>query len=119
MAVGTEFANIEGRYLETRGITVTRGTMQYRTPVKIALMVVATVVAAACSGGMQSPVSPSAAVRDANSALNADGSNLKASAPAAVSPLFEITNVSLTPTLAAVGSRGVNASGVAFSYRFQ
>jgi hypothetical protein len=92
--------------------------MQYRLPAKIALLGVATAVAAACSGGMQSPASPSA-VREANSALNADGSNLKASAPAAVSPLFEITNVSLTPTLAAVGSRGVNASGVAFSYRFQ
>ena len=63
-------------------------------------LVLCAVVAVACESGMRSPVSPSAAIGSV-SALNADGSNLKASSPLAISPLFESTNISVTPTLAA------------------
>ena len=57
-------------------------------------------VAMACEGGMNSPVSPSAAT-GSSSALNSDGSNLKATSPLAIAPLFEATNVSATATLSA------------------
>ena len=55
------------------------------------------------------------------SALNADGSNLKANAPLAITPLFEATNISITPTLAARGSSGtyVTQTGASLSHRFQ
>lgn len=85
---------------------------------KKAALAVCAGVAVACGGAMNSPVSPSAVVGSVN-ALNADGSNLKVDAPLAVSPLFEITNVSLTPTLAARGSRGVYQTGTSLSHRFQ
>jgi hypothetical protein len=55
---------------------------------------------------MRSPVSPSAVVGGV-AALNADGSNLKATAPLAIAPLFEATNISVTPTLAARAGAGV------------
>ena len=75
------------------------------------------VVAVACEGGMRSPASPSAVVGSA-SALNADGSNLKASSPLALFPLFEQTNVIVTPTLAA--RRGsARFESAAFGQRFQ
>ena len=74
--------------------------MNYGIQMKTAAIVAFAVVAVACSGGMNTPASPSAVV-GGNSALNADGSNLKASAPLAISPLFEATNISTTPTLAA------------------
>ena len=68
---------------------------------------------------MRSPVGPSA-VKESSSALNADGSNLKVSAPIALVPLFEATNVAMTPTLAAIGSTGRNVAGNAgLSYRFE
>jgi len=63
-------------------------------------LVLCAVVAVACESGMNSPVSPSAAIGSA-SALNADGSNLKASSPLAIAPVFESTNVGLAPVLAA------------------
>ena len=86
---------------------------------KSAALVVCAVVAVACEGGMNSPASPSASVSGAGAALNADGSNLKVSAPIAVSPLFEATNQPLTPTLAAIGSQGRNVTTTGVSYRFQ
>ena len=73
---------------------------------------------AACSSGVDSPVSPSA-VSGAGAALNADGSNLKVTAPIAVAPVFESTNIGLTPTLAAIGSEGRNVTNPGLSYRFQ
>lgn len=92
--------------------------MNYRFEWKKTALVVCAVVAVACEGGMRSPVSPSA-VEGGSGALNADGSNLKVNAPLAISPLFELTNVSVTPTLAARASSGVHQSGVALSHRFQ
>jgi len=81
-------------------------------------LVLCAVVAVACESGMQSPVSPSA-VAGSGSALNADGSNLKASSPLAISPLFEATNVSTTPTLAARAGTGVYYPAAALGQRFQ
>jgi hypothetical protein len=92
--------------------------MSYRNQLKCVALVVCAVVATACSEGGQTPVSPSAAAQSA-SALNADGSNLKVSAPIAVSPGFESTNVSLTPTLSAIASQGRNVTNPGLSYRFQ
>ena len=59
----------------------------------------AAMATAACQGWMPSPVSPSA-VQGAASALNADGSNLKVTTPIGIFPLFEQTNVAVTPQLA-------------------
>jgi hypothetical protein len=92
--------------------------MPYRIQLKYAVVVVCASVAVACSEGPQSPASPSGAGQS-SLALNADGSNLKVSAPIAVTPLFEATNVSTVPTLAAIGSQGRNVTNVGLSYRFQ
>jgi hypothetical protein len=75
------------------------------------------VVAMACEGGMNSPVSPSA-VTGSSSALNSDGSNLKASSPLAIAPLFEATNVSATATLSARAGTS-RYERTSFSQRFQ
>jgi hypothetical protein len=74
--------------------------MKDRFQMKKTALVLCAVVAVACEGGTSSPVSPSAVV-GSGSALNADGSNLKASAPLAIAPVFESTNIVVTPTLAA------------------
>jgi hypothetical protein len=74
--------------------------MNDRFHMKKTALALCAVVAVACESGMSSPVSPSAAIGSV-SALNSDGSNLKASAPLAISPLFESTNIAVTPTLAA------------------
>ena len=74
--------------------------MNDRFHLKKTALVLCAVVAVACEGGMGSPSSPSAVAGSA-SALNSDGSNLKASSPLAIAPQFEQTNVSTTPTLAA------------------
>lgn len=92
--------------------------MYYRIPGKLAALAVCAVTMAACEATMGTPASPSA-VRESASALNADGSNLKATAPIGLVPLFEATNVSLTPTLAAIGSTGVHTTRASLSYRFQ
>lgn len=92
--------------------------MNYRIQMKFVALAVCAAVAMACESGMRSPVSPSAVVGGV-SALNPDGSNLKVNAPLALSPLFEATNISITPTLAARGSTGNYATGVVLSYRFQ
>ena len=86
---------------------------------KVGIVVVCATVAMACESGMRSPVEPSA-VTGTTAALNADGSNLKVSAPIALVPLFEATNIALTPTLSAIGSVGHNVTGnVGLSYRFE
>jgi hypothetical protein len=93
--------------------------MTYRMQLQgAALAVCAAMVATACESGMRSPAAPSA-VRGPGSSLNADGSNLKVSAPIALVPLFEATNVVVAPALAAIGSIGLNVTDVALAYRFQ
>ena len=74
--------------------------MNDRFQLKKTALVLCAVITVACEAGMRSPASPSAVV-GSESALNADGSNLKASAPLAIFPLFEATNAGITPTLAA------------------
>lgn len=91
--------------------------MNYRFEMKNAALVLCAVVAIGCESGMRSPMSPSA-VTAGGSALNADGSNLKASAPLAITPLFEATRVSLTPTLAARAGTG-RYEPVVLAQRFQ
>jgi len=91
--------------------------MNYRFKMKTAAIALCAVVAVGCESGMRSPVSPSAVV-DVAAALNADGSNLKASAPLAISPVFEATAVSFTPTLAARAAGGRYGT-VALAQRFQ
>ena len=85
---------------------------------KTATLITAAALAAACSDGASTPVSPSAVVGQ-GSALNADGSNLKVSAPIGLSPLFESTNVAATATLAARASQGKNVANYTVSHRFQ
>jgi hypothetical protein len=80
--------------------------MNYRFEMKNAALVVCAVVAGGCESGRRSPVSPSAVVGSV-SALNADGSNLKATPPLAISPVFESTNINVKPTLAARAGAGV------------
>ena len=92
--------------------------MLYRIQLRKAAIVLCAIVAMACEGGMRSPVEPSA-VSESSAALNADGSNLKVTAPIRLVPLFEATNVSLTPVMAAIGSQGVNVSNAGLSYRFE
>ena len=77
--------------------------MNYRFETKLGALVVCATMALACESGMNSPVSPSSAA-GGSAALNADGSNLKVDAPLAISPLFEQTGISPTPTLAARAS---------------
>ena len=81
-------------------------------------LVLCAVVAVACESGMRSPVSPSAAAGSV-SALNADGSNLKASSPLAISPLFEATNINPKPVLSARAGQGVYQPAAALAQRFQ
>jgi len=80
--------------------------MNDRFHVKKTALVLCAVMSVACEGGMGSPASPSA-VAASGSALNADGSNLKAASPLAIAPLFEQGNVSTTPTLAARQGSGL------------
>ena len=91
----------------------------YRLQMQVAAMAVCAAMAAAgCQGAMNSPVSPTA-VRESASALNADGSNLKVTAPIGVDPLFEQTGVGLNPRLSGRVSFGRNITNVPLSYRFQ
>lgn len=85
---------------------------------KKTVLVLCAVVTVACESGMRSPVSPSAVAGSA-SALNADGSNLKASAPLAILPLFEQTNASTTPTLSARAGASRYERVAALAQRFQ
>lgn len=96
--------------------------MNDRFLLKCVVVAVAVSGAAACESAMGSPSSPSA-VQSGASALNADGSNLKVNAPLAVTPLFEQTNTSVTPTLAARASSGLYLTGAlaasGLSHRFE
>jgi hypothetical protein len=92
--------------------------MNYRFEMKCAAVALCAVAAVACESGMRSPSSPSAVVGSV-SALNADGSNLKVNEPLPVTPLFESTNISVTPTLTARGSTGNYTTGAQLSHRFQ
>ncbi len=93
--------------------------MSYRINWKKSALVACAVVTVACGNTMNSPVGPSAAVRGDSSALNADGSNLKVSAPVALVPMFEATNIADTPQLSAIGSTGRHTTTTGASYRFQ
>ena len=92
--------------------------MNYRFDWKKTALVLGAVMTVACSGTPNSLVSPSAVLGD-TTALNADGSNLKVNQPLPVTPLFELTNVSVAPTLTARGSTGLYQTGAALSHRFQ
>ena len=90
----------------------------YRLQIKAAALAVGVAMAAAgCGRAMNSPAAPTA-VRESASAANADGSNLKVTNPIAITPLFEQTNVVLTPVLSGRASFGRNVTAT-FSYRFQ
>jgi hypothetical protein len=91
--------------------------MNDRLHLKKTALVLCAVVAMACEGGMNSPVSPSA-VRGSASALNADGSNLKTTEPLPILPLFEKTNEPTTPTLIARAGAG-RYERTTFAQRFQ
>ncbi|HTH24300.1 MAG TPA: hypothetical protein VL919_04280 [Vicinamibacterales bacterium] len=91
--------------------------MNDRFHIKKMALALCAVVAMACEGGMNSPVSPSA-VTGSSSALNSDGSNLKATSPLPVFPLFESTNNPATPTLTARAGTS-RYQRTSFSQRFQ
>ena len=91
----------------------------YRLQIQAAgLAVCAAMAAAGCQRVMNAPTTPSA-VRESVSALNADGSNLKVTAPLGIFPLFEATATPVSPTLSGRGSFGRNITSVALAYRFQ
>jgi hypothetical protein len=92
--------------------------MNYRFDWKKTALVFGAVATVACTGGVNTSVSPSAVVGGV-SALNADGSNLKVNQPLGVTPLFEATAVSITPTLTARGSTGRYQTGATLAHRFQ
>ncbi|MFM8535100.1 MAG: hypothetical protein ACKOEC_16170 [Acidimicrobiia bacterium] len=92
--------------------------MNYRFDWKKTALVVGAVMTVACSGTPNSVVSPSAVLGDTG-ALNADGSNLKVNQPLPVTPLFELTNVTVAPTLTARGSTGRYQTGASLAHRFQ
>ena len=93
--------------------------MTYRLEINaVVFAACAAMATAACQGAAPSPVSPSA-VQGASSGLNADGSNLKVTTPIGIFPLFEQTNVAVTPQLAGRVSFGRNVTTASLSYRFQ
>jgi hypothetical protein len=85
---------------------------------KMTVLTACAMAAVACETRMNSIVAPSA-VPGTASALNADGSTLKVSAPLALTPLFEQTNTALQPVLAAKGSTGHYVKDASLSHRFQ
>lgn len=74
-------------------------------------------VTMACSSAPSSPASP-AAVTNIDGALGPDGSTLKVSAPAIVSPTGDERLKSRQPTMIVNNAKGTYA-GAAFSYEFQ
>src|SRR5690349_21392977 len=92
--------------------------MNYRFEMKCAALAAVAMFGVACQSNVQPPMSPSA-VFASPSALNADGSNLKAGAPLALTPLMEQTNAALQPVLAAKGATANYAQGTQLSHRFQ
>ena len=92
--------------------------MIYRNFVRsAAFAAVCAMTLAACEGGMNSPVSPSA-VTSAGGALNADGSTMKTTAPNGVFPLADATNVPVVAILTVQAARGVHLI-TTFAHRFQ
>jgi hypothetical protein len=93
--------------------------MTYRFEINaVVFAACAAVATAACQGAVPSPVSPSA-VQGAGTALNADGSNLKVTAPLGIFPMFEQTRVAVRPQLVGRVSFGRNVTTASLSYRFQ
>jgi hypothetical protein len=94
-----------------------RNRSMYRKNMFLGLLA-ATAAAAlvACSQTAQSPVAPSA-VADTSSALNADGSSLKATAPSGLAPNGATVD-SLKPALSFAGSQGRFAAA-AFTYEVE
>jgi hypothetical protein len=91
----------------------------YRLQMKAAaLAVCAAMAAAGCQRVLNSPTTPTA-VRESVSALNADGSNLKVTAPIGLHPQFEASSQPLSPTLSGRVSFGLNITNVPLAYRFQ
>lgn len=72
----------------------------------------------ACEGGTPAPTSPSAVIGSGGAASNPDGTVVKATTPAGLSPIHDSTNVSLTPILVAQAS-APRFGGSAFAHRFQ
>src|SRR5262245_39383607 len=71
----------------------------------------------ACESGVRSPLSPSAVVGTGGE-LNADGSNMKVSAPLALSPTDGAVSVSTTVSLVARLGTALYATG-SFGHRFE
>jgi hypothetical protein len=92
--------------------------MNYRFQMKVAAVAACAMFGVACESGVQPLMSPSA-VFQSPSALNADGSTLKAGAPLAITPLMEQTNTSLTPVLAAKGATANYVHGATLAHRFE
>ena len=82
-----------------------------------AFAVVCVTTLAACEGGMPSPVSPSA-VTGAGGGLNADGSNMKTTAPNGIFPLADATNIPVEAILTVQAAKGVHLIAT-FAHRFQ
>lgn len=80
-----------------------------------AALAAATMVA--CQAGMPSPTSPSAVV-GGGGAVNADGSTMKVTAPNAVFPLADATNIPVEAVLTAQQAQGKYLVGT-LSHRFQ
>lgn len=72
---------------------------------------------AACAGDMSTPVSPTA-VTGGTSTLNADGSNLKATAPNGVFPLADATGIPVEAILTVQAAKGSHLVAN-FSHRFE
>lgn len=92
--------------------------MNYRFQMKCVALAATAMFGVACESGVQPLMSPSAVFEGA-SALNSDGSNLKAGAPLALTPLMEQTNTALQPVLAAKGATTSYTRGASLSHRFQ
>lgn len=92
--------------------------MNYRFQMTCVALAAGALFTAACESAVNSTMAPSAVFVGAN-ALNADGSNLKAGAPLALSPLMEQTNTAVQPILAAKGATTSYTKGATLSHRFQ
>lgn len=92
--------------------------MNYRFQMTCVALAAGALFTAACESAVNPTMAPSAVFVGAN-ALNADGSNLKAGAPLALSPLMEQTNTAVQPILAAKGATTSYTKGATLSHRFQ
>ena len=93
--------------------------MTYQTHLKsAALAAICAVTLVACEGGMPAPTSPSAVVGSGGAASNPDGTIVKSTIPAGLSPIHDSTGISLQPTLVAQAATP-RFGGAAFAHRFQ